>query len=84
MPSFSIRFCSTAWYPGFGGIVPSGSFQTFSANARCFGFITTMSAGRRCAKVPTSRAVPQAEGWPVSENGLLPGSEILPVNRWML
>jgi hypothetical protein len=25
------------------------------------------------AKVPTSRAVPQAEGWPVSENGLLPG-----------
>jgi hypothetical protein len=43
-----------------------------------------MSAGRRCAKVPTSRAVPQAEGWPVSENGLLPGVEILPVNRWML
>jgi hypothetical protein len=28
-----------------------------------------MSAGRRWAKVPTSRAVPQAEGWPVSENG---------------
>jgi hypothetical protein len=28
-----------------------------------------------------SRAVPQAEGWPVSEKGLLPGSEILPTNR---
>jgi len=43
-----------------------------------------MSAGSRCAKVPTSRAVPQAEGCPVSENGLLPGVEILPVSRWML
>ena len=43
-----------------------------------------MSAGSRWEKVPTSRAVPQAEGWPVSENGLLPGSEILPVSRWML
>ena len=35
-----------------------------------------MSAGSLCAKVPTSRAVPQAEGWPVSENGPLPGCEI--------
>jgi hypothetical protein len=34
--------------------------------------------------VPTSRAVPQAEGCPVSENGLLPGSAIFPVKRWML
>jgi hypothetical protein len=32
-----------------------------------------MSAGSRCAKVPTSRAVPQADGCPVSENGELPG-----------
>ena len=43
-----------------------------------------MSAGSRCENVPTSRAVPQAEGWPVSENGLLPGSEIFPVSRWRL
>jgi len=28
--------------------------------------------------------VPQAEGWPVSENGLLPGSLIFPVSRWMV
>jgi hypothetical protein len=35
-----------------------------------------MSAGRRCENTPTSRAVPQAEGWPVSENGLLPGVAI--------
>ena len=34
--------------------------------------------------VPTSRAVPQAEGCPVSENGPLPGSEILPVSRCTL
>jgi hypothetical protein len=34
------------------------------------------SAGKRCAKVPHSRAVPQALGWPVSENGLLPGSDL--------
>ena len=48
------------------------------------GLVTAMSAGRRWAKVPTSRAVPQAEGWPVSENGLFPGSEIFPVSRWIL
>ena len=65
-------------------MVPSGSFQIFSANALCSGFMTTRSAGSRCAKVPTSRAVPQAEGWPVSENGLLPGSAIFPVSRCTL
>ena len=43
--------------------------------------MTTMSAGRRLASVPTSRAVPHADGWPVIENGLLPGLEILPVTR---
>ncbi len=36
--------------------------------------MTTISAGKRCENAPTSRAVPQAEGWPVKENGLLPGS----------
>ena len=63
---------------------PCGSFQSSSACLRCSGLVTSMSAGSRWAKVPTSRAVPQAEGWPVSENGLLPGSEIFPVSRWML
>lgn len=46
--------------------------------------VTTMSAGRRCEKVPTSRAVPHADGCPVRENGLLPGSEILPVSKCRL
>ena len=82
---------ATAWIsvlPSFlsfaRGIVPSGSCQVFSANLQCASFATTRSAGRRCVKVPTSRAVPQADGWPVSENGLLPGSAILPISRWML
>ena len=65
-------------------MVPAGTFQIFSAVARCLGLATSMSAGRRWEKVPTSRAVPQAEGWPVSEKGLLPGSLIFPVSRWML
>ena len=55
-----------------------------SASARCFGLVTSMSAGSRCENVPTSRAVPHAEGWPVNENGLLPGVEILPVSRCRL
>ena len=33
-----------------------------SAISRCFGLATTMSAGRRWEKVPTSRAVPHADG----------------------
>ncbi len=65
-------------------MVPRGTCQMSSVIARCSGLLTTMSAGRRWLKVPTSRAVPQADGWPVSENGLLPGVEIFPVSRWML
>lgn len=65
-------------------MVPAGTFQIFSAVSRCFGLVTTRSAGSRWEKVPTLRAVPQAEGCPVSEKGLLPGSLIFPVSRWML
>ena len=84
LPSLSIRFCSTAWKPGLSGIVPAGSCQIASVFARCSGLVTTMSAGSRCENVPTSRAVPQADGWPVSEKGLLPGVAILPVSRCRL
>src|SRR6188508_2880747 len=84
LPSFRSRFCCTACEPGLSTMVPAGSFQVFSAVSRCFGLVTTMSAGSRCENVPTSRAVPHAEGWPVSENGLLPGVEILPVRRCRL
>ncbi|MCY1236832.1 hypothetical protein D9M72_495050 [compost metagenome] len=65
-------------------MVPAGSFQMRSASSRCLGLVTTMSAGSRCEKVPTSRAVPHADGCPVSENGLLPGVAILPVSRCRL
>ena len=65
-------------------MVPCGIFQISSACLRCSGLVTTMSAGRRWLKVPTSRAVPHADGCPVSENGLLPGVAIFPVSRWML
>src|SRR6476660_3354151 len=84
LPSFSIRFCSTAWNPGLSAMVPGGRFQIVSVFSRCAGLVTTMSAGSRCENVPTSRAVPHADGWPVSENGLLPGVEILPVSRCWL
>ena len=56
--------------------------QISSAIARCSGLFTTMSAGSRLARVPTSRAVPQAEGCPVRLKGLFPGRLILPVMRW--
>ena len=75
-----------ATYRGSEGPLTVSTMDTVmrSASSRCLGLVTTMSAGSRCENVPTSRAVPQAEGWPVSENGLLPGVAILPVSRWML
>ena len=72
-PRSRARSISVAWKPGLGGMRSTGTFQILAALARCSGFMTTMSAGSRWAKVPTSRAVPQAEGWPVSENGPLAG-----------
>ena len=62
-------------------MVPAGSFQMRSASARCSGLVTTMSAGSRLFDVPTSRAVPQALGWPVRLSGFAPGRQILPVMR---
>src|SRR4029079_12658774 len=84
LPSLSRPFCGTARHTRVATMVPSGSFQIRSASARCLGLVTTMSAGRRCENVPTSRAVPHADGCPVSEKGLLPGVEILPVRRCRL
>lgn len=40
--------------------------QILAAFYQCSGLVTTISAGRRWVRVPTSRLVPQAEGWPVS------------------
>ena len=62
LPSFNARLCCTAGYPGTVGMVPFGNFHFFSVISTCLGLVTTMSAGKRLTKVPTSRAVPQAEG----------------------
>jgi len=78
------RIILVMWLPTLGLSVFGGSFQISSLLARCFGLATTMSAGRRWEKVPTSRAVPQAEGWPVSENAPLPGLACLPIKRWTM
>jgi hypothetical protein len=60
-------------------MVLAGSFQYFSVSRDApDSGITTMSAGRRWEKVPTSRAVPQADGWPVSEKAPSPGLHWLP------
>ena len=70
--------------PTCGLSVFSGSFQSFSVLARCGLMLTSMSEGRRWQNAPTSRAEPQADGWPVSENAPLPGRACLPSSRWFV
>src|SRR6266536_1241365 len=67
------RIIWVMWLPTVGFTVFDGTRQRCSACARCSALSTCMSAGRRWENVPTSRAVPQADGWPVSENAPLPG-----------
>ena len=83
-PDSRSRIIWVMWLPGLGLIVSAGSFQISSERARWAAFATTMSAGSRWQKVPTSRAVPQAEGWPVSEKAPEPGFACLPVSRWTM
>ncbi len=66
-PRSRARNISTVWWPGLGLMRSTGTFQILAAMARWSGFVTTMSAGRRWARSPTSRTVPQALGWPVTE-----------------
>ncbi len=80
-PSSRSRIILVMWLPTFGLIVFAGSRQWCSAFSRWAASSTIMSAGRRCEKVPTSRAVPQADGWPVSEKAPAPGRACLPVSR---
>jgi hypothetical protein len=83
-PLRRLRTISTAWVPTLGFSVLAGSFQRPSHLSRCALLATTMSEGSRWAKVPTSRAVPHAEGWPVSEKAPEPGVDILPPSRWIM
>ena len=68
----------------FAGIVPDGIFQCFSQISRCFRLSPPCPQADDGENVPTSRAVPQAEGWLVRENGPQPGWEILPVSKCRL
>ena len=72
------------WLPTLGLSVFGRELPDRLAALAVLGLATTMSAGRRWAKVPTSRAVPQADGWPVSENAPLPGLACFPVSRWTM
>jgi len=81
LPSSRSRIIWTMWLPILGLRVLAGRFQMPSEILRWAASSTFMSAGRRWAKVPTSRAVPQAEGWPVSEKAPAPGRACLPVGR---
>ena len=62
---------------------PAGRFQIFSANWRCFSLVTTPPPGSAWQSVPTSRTVPQAEGWPVRLVGASPGLPKWPESRWI-
>jgi len=83
-PERRSRTICTAWVPTLGFSVFDGRPHSFSVFARCFALLTTMSAGSRWAKTPTSRAVPQAEGCPVSEKAPDPGVDIFPPSRWIM
>jgi hypothetical protein len=83
-PLRRLRTILTACVPTLGLSVCAGSFQSFSHLSRWPLLATTMSEGRRWANTPTSRAVPQAEGCPVSEKAPEPGVEIFPPSRWIM
>ena len=71
---------ATAFMPS--PVMMLGAFQkrrtrSTSSGAKC------MWAASMLARPPTSRP-PMALGWPVSENGPMPGLPIRPVARWQL
>ena len=55
---------------------PAGRFHNFSAFAAWSGLSTRRSPGRAWERVPTSRTVPHADGWPVSDCGPSPGAPV--------
>jgi hypothetical protein len=65
--------------------VPAGSFPDLLGALAVLRVGDDHHVGRQAVgEGADSRAVPQALGWPVSEKGLLPGSEILPTSRCTL
>ena len=80
-PSSTARNMSTAFSPGFSAIV--GLAQKPCTAARWVGFSISRWQASMLASPPTSRP-PMALGWPVTENGPMPGRPMRPVARWQL
>ena len=69
-PSATARNRSTAFRPGLSAML--GAFQKRCTRSRCAGSSKSMWAASMLARPPTSRP-PMALGWPVTENGPMPG-----------
>ena len=80
-PSATARNMSTALRPGFAAMV--GERQKRCTRSRCAASSIFMCAASMLARPPTSRP-PMALGWPVTENGPMPGLPMRPVARWQL
>ena len=72
---------STAFRPGL--FAMRGESQKVCTVSRCSGLSSSRCAASMLARPPTSRP-PMAFGWPVSENGPMPGWPMRPVARWQL
>ncbi len=80
-PFSTARKRSTALRPGLAAI--AGAPQKSWTMRRCCGFSISIWAASMLASPPTSRP-PMAFGWPVTENGPMPGRPMRPVARWQL
>lgn len=72
---------STAFRPGLSAM--RGEFQKVCTASRWAGLSRSMCAASILARPPTSRP-PMAFGWPVIENGPMPGLPMRPPTRWQL
>jgi hypothetical protein len=77
-PSATASNMSTAFSPAFSAM--TGECQKLCTISRWSGLSISMWAASWLASPPTSRP-PIALGWPVSENGPMPGRPIRPVRR---
>ena len=80
-PSSTASNRSTALRPG--RVAMRGAFQKRRTRSTSAGSAKPMCAASWLARPPTSRP-PIAFGWPVSENGPMPGRPMRPVARWQL
>ncbi len=81
LPSSAASNSSTAFRPG--RVAMPGACQKRRTRSMAAGSAKVMCAASWLARLPTSRP-PIAFGWPVSENGPIPGRPMRPVARWQL